>query len=460
MPKEEPSLTPKTGFIVPKMLPLSAADQTVLAQLYLPLTGPLAYSLYAALQGVQRDSGPRETHATLLSSLNVDLPTVLTARQKLEATGLLRTYRQTDPSGEWLLYHLQAPMTAAQFLADDLLSVLLLDAVGESRFKQLAAMFTPATPDLSHATEVTANLLSVFHIDSEKVTHTPTVVQAVRQQVPATSATSVPSLATADFDWQVLGQILEQNYVNLDQVQASRQLIVTESRVYGISEVEMGKLISEVASLTTGKFDPQQLKLVIAKRYQRPSTPVSAAPTSAAAPAQSTVASKDKLTAAEQQLVTIAQNTTPYDFIEALKKEKHGFVTSGENRLVHDLVGRGVLSNAVINLLIYYLLQNRELTTINKNLLETIANDWQQHQITTPEAALAYLRQRQQPKPARSRRNSRPTRKEVVPDWAKKSAASGASAPASASSASMTTAEREKLAARIAKLSTNADKEG
>ncbi|MFC6180865.1 replication initiation and membrane attachment family protein [Lactiplantibacillus daowaiensis] len=470
MPDNNPTLTPKAGLIVPTVAALSATEQAILAELYLPLTGALAYSLYAALRSLQREPGDlsrRRSHAELLGILNVDLPTVVTARQKLEATGLLRTYYQQDQIGELYLYQLQAPMTAKQFFDDDLLSVLLLDTVGETRYQQLAADFTPTTVDLSQATEVTADLLSVFHVDSQKVTHTPTEIQQVRQQLPESATrAAAPALATTNFDWQVLGQILQQNYVDLDQVQASRQLIVTESRVYGISEVEMGKLISEVASLTTGKFDANQLKLAIARRYQRPSTPAPVA-TPAAASAAATATSQSpatELTAAEQQLVAVAKQTSPYDFIEALKKEKHGFVTSGENRLVHDLVGRGVLSNAVINMIIYYLLQNRELTTLNKNLLETMANDWQQHQIATPEAALVYLKQRQQPKPASKRRNQRsngrPTRKEVVPGWAKKSATSAATTKGSEPSQAMTDADRQKLAARIANLGSNADKEG
>ena len=157
-------------------------------------------------------------------------------------------------------------------------------------------------------------------------------------------------LSEDDFDWQLLGQILKQNYVDLKQVASSRQLIITESRVYGISENEMAKLISEVASLTTGQFDENQLKLLIARRYERPAV------SSQQVATEATVATTSKdnkasaqLSTAEQQLVTYAKQTAPYDFLSALKQEKHGFVTSGEIRLVHDIIGRGVLANGVIN---------------------------------------------------------------------------------------------------------------
>jgi len=160
----------------------------------------------------------------------------------------------------------------------------------------------------------------------------------------------------------------------------------------------------------------------------------------------------------EQQLVDYAKSAAPYDFLNAIKQEKHGFVTSGENRLVHDLIGRGVLPNAVINMVIYYLLQNRELAALNRNLLETVANDCQQHGITTPEMALTYLKQRQQPKQPATRRksNNRPTRKEIIPEWAKKETETGAKKQ---SANQLTAAQRKQLAERVAKLESNSEKE-
>lgn len=463
MPKNEPGLTPKMGFVVPPVAALSAGEQTILAELYLPLIGPLAYSLSAALRSLQTatlDLSNRRSHAELLGILNVDLPTVLAARQKLEATGLLRSYYQQDDLGEGYLYDLQRPLPAAQFFADDLLSVLLLDTVGELRYQQLADQFTPTPLDLKTATDVSANLLDVFHIDSQKVTHVPTEIQSVRAEMATSTVptTPMPDLTDEAFDWQVLGQILQQNYVDLKQVASSRQLIMTESRVYGISEIEMAKLISEVASLTTGQFDESQLKLLIARRYERPTGSTAEQLEARAAAASASDTPTTKLSTAEQQLVSFAKQQSPHDFLEMLKQEKHGFVTSGENRLVHDLVGRGVLPNAVINMVIYYLLQNRELAALNKNLLETVANDWQQHDIMTPEAALAYLRERQQPKATNKRpsrpRNGRNPRKEIVPKWAQKQA-NGAT---KTSSNQITEAQRKQLAERLAKLDLNSEK--
>lgn len=461
---QDPQLTPKTGLVVPSAPVLSAAQQAVLAELYLPLIGPLAYSLYAALRSLQSPGAElsnRRSHAELLGILSTDLPTVLAARKKLEATGLLQSYFQTDALGAVYIYQLQAPVLALQFFADDLLSVLLLDTVGESRYQQLADDFAPVSLDLTHAQNVTANLLDVFHIDSDKVTATPLSVQKVRAQLAANEPVEPVNTVLSDdaFDWQLLGQILKQNYVDLKQVASSRQLIITESRVYGISEIEMAKLISEVASLTTGEFDENQLKLLIARRYERvvqasqPTVPVQNS-----APVKT--GQKGSFSSAEQQLLTSAQQDTPYDFLADLKEAKHGFVTNGENRLIHDLIAKGVLSSPVINMLTFYLLQNRELAALNRNLLETVANDWQQHDITTPEAALTYIKTRQQPKkrPAARRNNGgRPVRKEVVPKWAQDQQNGKPKTQTAANQ--LTEAQRKQLAERVAKFEADSKKE-
>lgn len=477
MPNEEP-LTPKSGLVVPQAPALSAAQQAVLAELYLPLIGPLAYSLYAALRSLQSSENElsnRRSHAELLGILNADLPTVLAARRKLEATGLLRSYYQQDELGTLYIYRLQAPQLALQFFADDLLSVLLLDTVGELRYQQLASDFATQPVDLTAAKDVTANILEVFHVDGHKVTTTPLPVQQVRARLAANEPAEdqSPVLSDDDFDWQLLGQILKQNYVDLKQVASSRQLIVTESRVYGISEIEMAKLISEVASLTTGQFDENQLKLLIARRYERPTTPVrrtteertvgqskpQATSTANSTQAGTQSVSSTQFSESEQQLINFAKQTAPYQFLAAVKQEKHGFVTSGENRLVHDLINKGELPNSVINIVIYYLLQNRELSALNRNLIETVANDWQQHNINTPEAALAYLKQRKRQKNSTPRRqsNKRPTRKEVMPKWAQKQQAGATQSDKP--NKQLSAEQRKQLAARLAKLETNSEKE-
>ncbi|MCT3312524.1 helicase DnaB, partial [Lactiplantibacillus pentosus] len=71
----------------------------------------------------------------------------------------------------------------------------------------------------------------------------------------------------------------------------------------------------------------------------------------------------------------------------------------------------------------------------------------------------AYLKQRQRPKTSAPRRksNARPTRKEVMPKWAQKQQA-GEAQPDKPNK-QLSEEQRQQLAARLAKLETNSEKE-
>ena len=99
MPNDEPKLSPKTGVIVPQVAELNPMEHKVLEKMYLPIIGPIAYGLYAALKSVQVDTTSTHeyhNHAQLLMMLGVDLPNVINARKKLEAVGLLRSFYHDD----------------------------------------------------------------------------------------------------------------------------------------------------------------------------------------------------------------------------------------------------------------------------------------------------------------------------------------------------------------------------
>jgi replication initiation and membrane attachment protein len=134
--------------------------------------------------------------------------------------------------------------------------------------------------------------------------------------------------------------------------------------------------------------------------------------------------------------------------LQGIKQKNGGFVTDGEQRIVRDLVSRQLFPDAVLNLMIYHVLVDEERPTLNKNLMDTIANDWSKSKVTTPQLAIKKIRERQQAaqQPRQSRRRQ-PTVKETLPDWAKKPAAKP-----SATQAKLSEQQQKQLQARIAKL--------
>ncbi|MGN1291440.1 MAG: DnaD domain protein, partial [Levilactobacillus brevis] len=144
-----------------------------------------------------------------------------------------------------------------------------------------------------------------------------------------------------------------------------------------------------------------------------------------------------------------ATNTAPAVFLQAIKQKSGGFVTDGEQRIVRDLVSRQLFPEAVLNLMVYHVLVDEDRPTLNKNLLDTIANDWSKAKITTPEQAIQKIRERQQAakQPRRSRARQSATVKETLPEWAKTSTTNQ-----QASRTKLSAEKQKQLQDRIAKL--------
>lgn len=145
----------------------------------------------------------------------------------------------------------------------------------------------------------------------------------------------------------------------------------------------------------------------------------------------------------------MAANTAPAVFLQAIKQKSGGFVTDGEQRIVRDLVSRQLFPEAVLNLMVYHVLVDEDRPTLNKNLLDTIANDWSKAKITTPEQAIQKIRERQQAakQPRRSRARQSSTVKETLPEWAKTSTTNQ-----QASRTKLSAEKQKQLQDRIAKL--------
>lgn len=441
-------LSPKTGFVVQLADRLTEQSWQTLSQLYQPVIGPLAVGAFSGLFWLPQRAHLHR-HAVLLATLGVDLAHFYAARLRLEATGLLTTTVTTASDLTTFTYTLHAPLTPRDFFNDDLLSVQLLDAVGEEFYRELVTQNT-LLPTPPTGQDITKNFLDVFQVVGGELKQLPDVVTASRKDFTAQPKAPQLGDVTGDFDWQLLGQILAHSYVDARALQTHRQLFLTEHATYGIDEPTMARLIGEATNLATNQFDAEQFKRLIVQQFGQQhrgqSTQAPAAPATATA----------KTTQAEQALIQVATATPPAQFLQAIKKQTGGFITDGEQRIVRDLVSRQLFPTSVLNLMIYHVLVDEDRPTLNKNLLDTIANDWSKAGIQTPAQAITKIKERQraarQPKSrqTRSRRGNSPTVKETLPDWAKKPSP-GQATSSETPTVRYTEKQKQELNARIAR---------
>lgn len=437
------SLSPKDGFIVRQQTLLSDIDQKLLTFLYQPIIGPVAYSLFMTLwTEVEEESYWSESllHSELLSLLNVGIPEFYQARVKLEAIGLIKTYLQTDPENKYL-YELYQPQDSKSFFTDDLLSLLLLEQIGERKFKALRKRFSVKEVDPAFK-NITKSFLDVFHFNSEKLSAAHPLLKESVSLAVRSSAKEI-RLDDNTFDWKFFFSGLHQQYVDRSAITDEvKELIVTLHNLYNVDELAMQHYIADVSSLDTGEIDQRRLKKVVYDDFHRKNPGrLSADGNVEEAVIKSGKNQSDYVERLKQQgftnsdvnMIEVSSQFSPMEFITNIKQQTKGYVSRGEESVIGDLVKKSNLPTPVINILIHYVLIVQKNVMFERNFAEKIANDWAQNGVTTPEEAMEKVKRFHQEKEGKVRQQlekkqqasskfgyrNKPVRKEKLPAWAK-----------------------------------------
>lgn len=442
------NLSPKDGFMVRQSSLLSDIDQQILTFLYQPLIGSTAYSLYMTLwTETEKDTYWSEgiLHAELLALLNIGMPEVYQARIRLEAIGLLKTFVQTDPE-KLYVYELQKPQSSKAFFEEDLFSLLLLERVGERKFKQLRNRFSVEPVDQDQFVEITKSFLDVYHLNTNQLKQHEELFKSSGTLI-GDSARSTVSLDSDSFDWNFFFNGLNQHYVNRSSVTADiRETILTLHHMYGVDELTMQQYILEASDINTGTIDARLLKKNVVDDFHRHTNEKvqlnDVVQQELEEMSTTQVQHKQNLKGQgfsdyDIAIIESSHQYSPAEFMRSIKEQKNGYISKPEEWTLEDVVKKSRLPNAVINILIHYILVIQGNVVFEKGLAYKISNDWAQNKVTTPEAALKKVREmyqenadkykknqeRKQTNGSRSNsnysRNKNTVRKEKLPDWAK-----------------------------------------
>ena len=422
-------LQPKNIYQGRKSHPLKEDGRSALLYLYQPLIGGEALSLYLTLLSeisAENGQSPEGLHADLLSSLSCGLPQFYEARKRLEGIGLLDVFYKEDASlGACFIYELLEPMDAFAFFKDSVLSFLLLEKVGERRYEQLVQLFQPKTFSSQSYQKITKKFLDVYRFSEAAYAANQDKIENVQagfqQEKPGSlvSDSDQPKL-----DWAFLTEWLTKKHIPVLEDPLKEQIEMYH-QLYGVDELTIGEWIVLAYDFSEQKVSTKELqRIVLTSQAQKTKK---SDPTSPETGIEETVTADSSLPNAIVELIKEAQSIPPMKYLEALKQEKGGFVSKQETWLMQDLVSRSGLSSSVINILVNYVLVIRNQASLNASFVNTIANEWAQNKITTPEEAIEHIRtisnQAKQTKKkttqsyASTRRN---VRREKLPDWVNK----------------------------------------
>ncbi|KRN88526.1 DnaD domain protein [Ligilactobacillus ceti] len=430
MNQQNNELSPKDGFIVVADSKQAYNDELIIKKLYQPIMGIVARGLYDELSlriQPRMNLAARRMNKDLQLALNVGVGSLVQARNRLEALGLLRTYTLTDEIGVLTIYEIKPPLTATAFFSDDILSSLLLSLIGETQYQELKDEFLYQKEIPANAQEITKTLLEVYLPDF-------TIPVAKNNSVKATLTEPLVQQTLADvLDEAYFVSLLQKSFVDQRDVLAHKADLVNLCLLYRLDELQLMTLLEQNCDVITNQVDYAAAKKQAYREFEmklNPQTEQVATQEESTAVQTTPPTPPAKGSGGNAELLIAACNgMTPIEFLTDIKRQKGSFVTKNERIFIEDMVRRNVLPNSVLNALIHYALIVQKHNLLKVSFLEAIAVDWAQNKIKTPSEAFSYVRKRNQKQKEKAEQrkkalpkyyNGRPVvQKEKLPEWAK-----------------------------------------
>ena len=402
------NILPADTFVVVNRTILNEHDRKIISMLYQPIIGSIAtslyYTLWADLDKTELLSA-EYTHHHLMTSLRIKMDSIITARKKLEAVGLLKTFVKKGNINNYV-YEMFSPISAAEFLNHPILNIVLYNNVGKKEYESIVKYFKVPKLSLASYEEITSRFDDVF--ESVPGTQYDNLNEDLR--VNKTGEIKIDN----KFDFDLLissvpnGIISSRTFSN-----EVRELINNLSFVYNMDAIEMKSSI--LNSIKENGLIDKNLLRKNERNYYRyenenklPSLVYKRQPEYLKNP----VGSEEK----RAKMIYVFENTSPYNFLKGANKGVKPSVR--DLNILESLLTDFKLNPGVVNVLIDYVLKinNKKLT---RAYIETIASQWKRLNVETVEEAMkaAEKEYKRENKNNQSKTLSKMVKEEKVPDW-------------------------------------------
>ena len=141
--KNNLTILPADIYTVVNKTILNENDRKIITMLYQPIIGYTATSLYFTLiddldklELISDDL----THHHLMATMQLKLESIVKAREKLEAVGLLKTYFKKENVNHYV-YLLYSPIPANEFFNHPILNIVLYNNLGKEEYEKLLSYY-------------------------------------------------------------------------------------------------------------------------------------------------------------------------------------------------------------------------------------------------------------------------------------------------------------------------------
>ena len=358
---------------------LNDEKKNVLTILYQPIVGSLAINLYLTLYNdlnTNESDSDDLNHQHLMTNMLVKLDSIVEARERLEAIGLLKTYFKEDSINKYL-YVLYAPISPNEFLNHPILNVVLYNNVGKIEYERIVDKFRKKHLNVKEYQDITTSFDKVFtSINGYSYTNDD-IIQDKTRKIKINSNIDL-NLIVSGIPRRMTSEKCFTNDV-LD-------LITNLAYIYKIDNLNMQGLVRNAIN-EKGLIDDKELRNLCRNYYQfenngkLPTVIYNRQPDYLKEPLGGN--------SAIAKMIYTFENTSPYDFLKS--SYNNAEPTNRDKRILENLIIDQKLNPGVVNVLIDYVLKSNN-KKMNKEFIEAIAGQWKRLNVETVKEAMDICR--------------------------------------------------------------------
>lgn len=398
------TLLPADTYVVINKTILYDEDRKILTDLYLPIIGMEAVMLYFTFwsdldssQIISKDF----SHQKLVSSLRMTIGEIETAREKLEAIGLIKTLIKTGNVNNYI-YELYSPVSASEFLSHPILNIVLYSNIGKQEYDNIIKTFKIPRFNTSNYKDITKSFNDVFQ--STTLTSYDLSLEDIRKY------NKLKLNINSNFDFNFLISSMPKNIdTNKVFTKEVKELIINLSFIYDIDAVKMSNIIKGCFN-ERGTINKEELRKSSRNYYQFDNGGILPTIIDNSQPEYLRKPIGD--TSNRAKMIYTFETISPRELL--ISKNKGNEPTRRDLKLVEDLLIDYKLKPGVVNVLIDYVLNVNE-KKLTRGLVEMLAGEWQRLGIETVEEAMNTAEKEHK------KRNKRivkiENKSQNIPDW-------------------------------------------
>ncbi|WP_408007157.1 replication initiation and membrane attachment family protein [Pseudalkalibacillus sp. A8] len=402
---------------------IQAEELKMVTLLYQPLVGAKAYSLYMTL--FSENLNGMTSHHTLMNQTQMNMQQIFEERKKLEAIGLLKTYRKRIDEDRIFIYELQPILQPEQFFKDDVLSVYLYGRLGKQRYLEVRNRFVMKTEQHDEFDDITASFNDVFsslHASEIRAATDSEIHQSISNSNDQTGdlTGSAPNFSEDDFDFNVLERDLSSFIIPSEVLtDGIRESIHRLAFIYQISPLDMSSIVQQ-AYFRDEQLTPYSLRQEV-QRWYKIEKPGQLPRLSERSQTNTPIQKNKGDLSPEEMMIKTFETISPRALLE--KYSEGGRAASADLKLIDSIMFDQKLSAGVINVLIDYVLNTNDMKLIHGHV-EKIASQWKRKKISSVKEAMelakaehkSYQAYQQKSKPSRPAQQKN-VRKDKLPKW-------------------------------------------